>query len=139
MFRLFIAAIVLGLPTSVNGSNGSVFDAHFAQCGSGKRVTCIVDGDTFWLNGTKIRIADINTPEVSHAACSAERDLGHKATSRMRDLLNSAPFTVERGGRDEDRYGRKLRIISRDGVSLGSLLVDEGLAEPWTGRRRNWC
>ena len=25
-----------------------------SKCGSGARVTCIVDGDTFWLNGEKI-------------------------------------------------------------------------------------
>lgn len=31
-------------------------------------------------------------------------------------------------GRDEDKYGRKLRIVMRDGESLGGALVDEGLA-----------
>jgi endonuclease YncB( thermonuclease family) len=29
----------------------------------------VVDGDTFWYQGTKIRIADINAPEVSHPGC----------------------------------------------------------------------
>ena len=26
------------------------------QCGSGKRVTCVVDGDTLWLRGEKIAV-----------------------------------------------------------------------------------
>ncbi len=29
------------------------------------RRTCVVDGDTIWLEGVKIRIADIDTPEIS--------------------------------------------------------------------------
>ena len=40
---------------------------------------------------------------------------------------------------DEDRYGRKLRVVVRDGWSLGETLVSEGLARRWTGRRLPWC
>jgi endonuclease YncB( thermonuclease family) len=51
-----------------------------------------------------------------------------------------APFEVAPiGGRDEDRYGRKLRIVTRGGRSLGDVLVAEGLARTWTGRREPWC
>ena len=42
-------------------------------------------------------------------------------------------------GRDQDRYGRKLRIVTRGGESLGEMLVAEGLAREWTGRREPWC
>jgi endonuclease YncB( thermonuclease family) len=41
--------------------------------------------------------------------------------------------------RDEDRYGRKLRILTRGGQSLGELLVEEGLARYYEGGRRSWC
>ncbi len=54
-------------------------------------------------------------------------------------LLNEGPFTLLREGRDEDRYGRALRVILRDGRSLGAILVEEGLAEQWQGRRGDWC
>ncbi len=57
----------------------------------------------------------------------------------MIGLLNAGAFTLEREGRDEDRYGRKLRAVKRRGRSLGEVLVAEGLAERWTGRRRDWC
>lgn len=99
----------------------------------------MVDGDTIWLEGTKIRIADINTPETSSPDCAAEKTLGNKATQRLVQLLNQAPFDLASVDRDEDRYGRKLRIITRGGQSLGDQLVSEGLAEEWNGRRRNWC
>ena len=57
----------------------------------------------------------------------------------MRELLNAGPFELAPYERDEDQYGRKLRIVMRDGQSLGQLLVAEGLAHPWGGARRGWC
>ena len=57
----------------------------------------------------------------------------------MEQLLDAGPFELVPVDRDEDRYGRKLRIVTRDGRSLGGQLVAEGLARPWEGRRRGWC
>jgi len=112
---------------------------NFPLCGSGSRVTCVVDGDTFWLDGVKIRLSDINTPEVGDPLCAAEAALGAKATRRLQFLLNAGPFELTRGIRDEDRYGRKLRMAQRDGRSLGDILVDEGLAHRWLGYKQDWC
>jgi endonuclease YncB( thermonuclease family) len=116
-----------------------VVGKKFYKCGRA-RVTCVVDGDTIWLNGVKIRIADIDTPEISRPKCLHEKALGDKATNRLVELINEGPFqTVRVGGQDEDRYGRKLRNLVRDGHSLGDQLVNEGLARSWTGRREPWC
>jgi endonuclease YncB( thermonuclease family) len=99
----------------------------------------IVDGDTFWYGGEKIRIADIDTPEV-RGRCAYESQLAARATDRMGELLEAGPFELETiPGRDEDRYGRKLRVVTRGGRSLGDQLVAEGLARTWTGRREPWC
>lgn len=111
----------------------------FSICKGHGRITCVVDGDTIWYRGDKIRIADINTPEVSQPDCRYEADLGAQATNRLLALLNQGPFTLEREGRDTDHYGRLLRVITRDGQSLGAALVAEGLAEEWQGRRGDWC
>lgn len=112
---------------------------RFELCGITRR-TCVVDGDTFWLEGVKIRIADIDTPEISEPKCDVEYQLGMKATHRLRDLLNEGAFEVRPiGNRDEDRFGRKLRVVVRGGQSLGDQLVSEGLARTWTGRRQPWC
>lgn len=99
----------------------------------------MVDGDTFWMNGVKVRLADINAPETQQAGCPAERDLGNRAKDRLVKLLNAGPFTLEIEGRDTDRYGRALRVAKRGGQSLGLQLVKEGLAETWKGRRSDWC
>ena len=112
---------------------------QFDICGSTRR-TCVVDGDTFWLDGVKIRIADIDTPEISEPRCDYEYQLGMRATHRLVELLNGGPFELRTiGSRDEDQYGRKLRVVTRGGRSLGDQLVSEGLARTWTGRREPWC
>ncbi len=107
---------------------------------AGRPAVRVVDGDTFWIGGDKIRIADIDTPETHPPRCAYEAELGAKATRRLAVLLDQGPFALEPiGGRDLDRYGRKLRIVTRNGRSLGDILVAEGLARTWTGRREPWC
>ena len=109
------------------------------MCRSGRGSDCVIDGDTFRLDGQSIRIADIDTPETRDYGCAAEKALGDRATARMRQLLNAGPFEVEPYERDQDQYGRKLRVVTRDGQSLGQILVAEGLARTWDGARHSWC
>lgn len=113
--------------------------ASFSLCGESARVTCVVDGDTFWLDAVKYRISDIDTPEISEPRCQAELALGEQAKHRLLSLLNEGPFGLKAGLRDEDKYGRKLRAVYRRGLSLGDVLVEEGLARTWTGQRMPWC
>ncbi|HET9630063.1 MAG TPA: thermonuclease family protein [Novosphingobium sp.] len=116
-----------------------LYGAAFTLCPEGPRTTCVVDGDTFWLAGEKIRIADINAPETHAARCASEQARGDAATRRLIALLNAGPFELAPYARDRDRYGRLLRVVVRHGQSLGEQLVREGLAEPWRGRRSDWC
>lgn len=109
------------------------------MCRSGQGYNCVIDGDTFRLDGESIRIADIDTPETRDYGCAAEKQLGDRATARMRQLLNAGPFELQPYAPDTDQYGRKLRIVTRDGQSLGQVLVAEGLARTWDGARRPWC
>lgn len=113
---------------------------RFKPCSSAKHRNCVIDGDTFRLDGQTIRIADINAPEVTDPQCAAEAALGRQATNRLLDLLNAGPIeVVSAGGRDADVYGRKLRLVMRHGQSLGDAMIESGLALRWHGARRNWC
>ena len=113
---------------------------RFKVCTGPVPRTCVVDGDTIWLEGEKIRIADIDTPEIGEAKCQSEHDRGILARDRLAGLLNEGKFDViPGGGRNEDQYGRKLRVLTRDGLSLGNVLVSEGLARTWSGQREPWC
>ncbi|WP_228135193.1 thermonuclease family protein [Qipengyuania citrea] len=107
-----------------------------AVCPPGPRSHCVHDGDTVWLQGEKIRIADIDTPEIE-GRCPYERQLALHARNRLVDLLNSGTLTLRRQG--HDRYGRTLAVVLVDGRSAGLMLVGEGLARKWTGRRVPWC
>ncbi|MEN2787117.1 thermonuclease family protein [Sphingomonas qilianensis] len=117
----------------------AVAGTRFDLCFTGGGTNCVVDGDTFWMAGEKIRIADIDTPETHPSRCALEADLGGRATLRLQQLLNAGPVTLAVADRDTDRYGRKLRVVERAGASLGDMLIAEGLARPWTGRRQPWC
>lgn len=113
--------------------------AAFGLCRSGGGFNCVVDGDTFWLRGEKIRIADIDAPETHPSRCAVEASKGAAATRRLQALLSAGPFALESADRDTDRYGRKLRVVTRGGESLGGVLVSEGLARWYEGGRQLWC
>lgn len=113
--------------------------ARFGLCHSGGGRDCVVDGDTFWFADEKYRIADIDTPETHPARCAEEAALGEAATERLRNWLNEGAFSLDDIERDIDTYGRKLRIVTRGGESVGGQLVAEGLARSWEGHRRPWC
>jgi micrococcal nuclease len=144
--RLFLAiflaatSVIVALPASAAPAGPLDGEqAAFIMCAGPGRITCVVDGDTFWYRGIKIRIADINAPEVSHPGCAREAALGAAATRRLTQLLNAGPFSLATEGRETDRYGRALRVVLRGGASLGGMLEREGLAEHWRGRRGDWC
>lgn len=111
----------------------------FGYCHIGGGYNCVVDGDTIWLKGEKIRIADIDAPETHDYRCASEKELGDRATRRLHQLLDGGLIGLRPIGRDRDRYGRKLRVVLIDGESVGDILVGEGLARPYAGGRRPWC
>ena len=118
----------------------STVTTKFAKCSTRARKNCVVDGDTLWINGEKVRVADIDAPEISTPKCPSELALGNRATRRLIELVDEGPFQLQSWpGRDTDRYGRKLRVLVRDGRSLGDRLVSEGLVRTWSGRREPWC
>lgn len=111
----------------------------FGFCHTGGGTNCVVDGDTIWFQGQKIRIADIDAPETHDPQCASEKALGDRATARLHELVNSGPVSLKSIDRDEDRYGRKLRIVEVNGDSVGDTLVGKGLARWYEGGRRPWC
>lgn len=131
------AAVV---PAAASGASDTL-RAQFALCSGALCSTCVVDGDTLWYGGEKIRLADLDAPEVFSPACPREAELGRRATARMQALLNAGAFTLEPDprGATRDKYGRRLMLATRGGESLGAMLVREGLAEEWGGPRVAWC
>ena len=114
--------------------------ASFGFCHTGGGTNCVVDGDTIWIAGQNVRVADIDAPETHDYRCPQEKVLGDRATQRLHQLVNSGPMTLEPiGDRDADSYGRKLRLVMVNGASVGDTLVSEGLARYYEGGKRPWC
>ncbi len=109
------------------------------MCGSGKRITCIVDGDTFWFEGEKIRVQGYDTPEPQTGLCGgrAERELAHQASKKFMEIMNSGSVSIFRTG--TDRYGRTLANVTVNGVDVGDALIAEGLARRYPDGCEFWC
>lgn len=97
----------------------------------------VIDGDTIEIDGERIRIAGIDTPETFRPQCDAERMLGEIAAAELAGRMQGRELELERLG--TDRYGRTLANVRADGEDLGASLVRDGLAVVWEGRRHDWC
>jgi micrococcal nuclease len=114
--------------------------ATFTPCGPGRGSACVIDGDTFKLGDRKIRITGIDAPELMAPLCPAEAALARRAADRLLVLLNEGPFDmVAHRLQRQDRHGRDLMVIRRNGASIGEQLIDEGLAHRYIGSKRSWC
>lgn len=113
-------------------------EIKWQQCRPGEpRITCVVDGDTLWYQRTKIRLLDIDAPEIE-GRCATERRLAQAAALELTRLLNTGLIQIAYDG--QDRYGRHLARLWVQGGEVGPTMIAAGLAEPF-GRRgpSPWC
>jgi endonuclease YncB( thermonuclease family) len=110
--------------------------AEWPVCHGGNRaarhVTCVVDGDTWWRDGIKYRLACVDAVEIDDMH-------GIEARDELRQLLGR-PDTHVRDLGIRDHYRRSLAMIAVGGTSAGRILVSKGLAERKDYRdTRHWC
>lgn len=98
------------------------------------------DGDSIRLSTTRqaetVRILNIDAPEIE-GPCAYESGLALQSKVRLAELLKGRRVEILRQG--TDRYGRTLAAIRVEGRDVGDILVSEGLARTWAGRREPWC
>ena len=93
------------------------------------RVNNVYDGDTITLdNGTKIRLLQIDTPELSSSEC-----YGQEAKQALIQLIGKSKVTLksDKVSDDKDRYGRFLRYIFIGKKNINLELVKIGAAAPY--------
>jgi micrococcal nuclease len=86
-------------------------------------VTYVVDGDTLDINGIRVRLSLVDTPERG--------DPGFKEAKEFVKSLclgKNGELDVDGGQRRGDRYGREIGIVYCNGVNINEKLVNEGLA-----------
>jgi endonuclease YncB( thermonuclease family) len=141
---IFLVGVVMGVSGCLpeNATVSPVSD--LAICGRSQPntsdKTCIVDGDTLWLNGVNLRLRNFDTPESRSNICggSTETDLANKATMRLQELLNTNNWTIETFGID-GTGSRRLATIDIDGRDVGEFLIEEKLARRWPDGDEFWC
>ena len=126
-------------------SEPQVIEGRFTRCGRGRGYYCVIDGDTFKLGKTSVRVVGIDTAERD-AQCPAEAAQAEASTQALQRWLNRGTFRMTaRLDEPTDRYGRALRTIYRlrpDGSedALADYMQSEGGARGyWGGFRGGWC
>jgi micrococcal nuclease len=114
----------------------------------------VIDGDTIVVNGKAIRLVGFIAPETWDARCKAERNLGDKAASRLRDLVMTGPLEYSPAkcpcpaatlGKWFCNFTRSCGTLKANGRDVGDILVEEGLAAIYSCRdgcqktTRLWC
>ncbi|MBA8835183.1 thermonuclease family protein [Rhizobium leguminosarum] len=117
----------------------------------------VTDGDTVHVVGDAAgtRLVGFNTPEVFSPGCQLERQLGERASSRLKELVTKGNARLTKvacacalgtEGTDKCNYGRYCGVLHVDGKDVGSTLISEGLAVPFICGQtscpptpRPWC
>ena len=91
------------------------------------RVTYVVDGDTLDVNGVRVRLALVDTPERGQDGYQTAKDFVKKLC-----LEKDAQVDIDDGQRGGDRYGREIGVVYCNGVNVNSELIDGGYAKMYT-------
>ncbi|WP_157753567.1 thermonuclease family protein [Ghiorsea bivora] len=93
----------------------------------------VVDGDTFkTIQGEKIRLLGINTPEIQHDTSSAQ-PFGQQAKNALITLIAGKQVRLTFDKEKKDKYGRTLaHVYLRNGLWVNAALVEQGLAHVYT-------
>ena len=102
------------------------------------------DGDTCYVtvNGanTKIRLLELDTPEISKPKCEAELQLGLTARDYINTRIENAQTIEFKTDYELDWFGRTLSYLIIDGDDISAELVNNNLGVVYKkGSKMDWC
>ncbi len=86
-------------------------------------VTKVVDGDTLDINGIRIRLALVDTPEINQPGYDRAREFVESLC-----LGKKGELDVDSGQRRGDRHGREVGVVYCDGINMNDKLMSNNLA-----------
>lgn len=110
MFKIIIAIVILLCSWSIQPAEKVV----------------VIDGDTVKVGSEKIRLAEIDAPEVSQR-------FGMQSKNYLAHLVEGKSVKVDRNGKD--LYGRTIATLYVDGKNINAVMVENGMA--WSYRSAN--
>ncbi|MDR2685721.1 MAG: thermonuclease family protein [Rickettsiales bacterium] len=127
---------------------GTAMSAKDALPRLNAEVVHIIDGDTFVGNvrtiggatiRTKVRFINIDAPELS-GECESEVVRANAAKDRLSEIIPVGSI-VELTHIQDDKYrGRIDAFVVKNGADIGSKMIMEGHAVPYSGgKRQPWC
>lgn len=125
--------------------------------GNATSVTRVIDGDTFEINGEKIRLIGIDYPDITSNRIGKWEDMGiprqqiiacyADGSQALKELLSNISVTLEidPNEQDKDQYGRLLRYVKLStGTYVEEWLLERGYAvmydptKPMCAKCKDW-
>lgn len=102
------------------------------------------DGDTCYvmIDGTKakIRLLELDTPEISKPKCEAELELGLEARDYLNNLIANASSVEIKTEYEKDYFGRTLAHLIIDGEDASAKIRSNNLGAIYErGNKKDWC
>ena len=135
MKKLLIFVIFMFMSVVANAVP-AVVDYHF-------------DGDTFSAGvmldtdveiTVRVRLINIDTPEIN-GKCTAEKVMAQSARDLLAAIIPRGTVVDLQNIKDDKYLGRiNANVILPDGRDVGQIMIDSGLARPYSGgKRQPWC
>ncbi len=102
------------------------------------------DGDTCYVTvdgkDTKIRLLELDTPEISKPKCDQELQLGLKAREYINSLIMNASLIEFKTDYKKDYFGRILSYLIIDGEDVSTKIVNNNLGVVYDkNNKQDWC
>ena len=102
------------------------------------------DGDTCYVTinskNEKIRLLELDTPEISKPKCDAELELGLEARDYLNNLITNATTIEFETDYTKDYFGRILSFLIIDGEDVSAKIVSNNLGVVYDKNgKKDWC
>tara|TARA_Y100000022_G_C13137551_1_gene323373 strand:- start:151 stop:438 length:288 start_codon:yes stop_codon:yes gene_type:complete len=89
---------------------------------------------------TKIRLLELDTPEISKPKCDQELQLGLKAREYINSLIMNASLIEFKTDYKKDYFGRILSYLIIDGEDVSTKIVNNNLGVVYDkNNKQDWC
>ena len=102
------------------------------------------DGDTCYVTykgkNDKVRLLELDTPEISNPKCEQEYALGIDARNFVNNLISEGVSIKFKTEYNRDFFGRILSYIVVDGENVSKKMVSNGLGVIYDrSNKKDWC